>query len=664
MQDNNGAETMITEEEKIFWRSASKEHIPIYLHKNLGSTVVTALAERIKKYGGNPKATEDEAEVIICRKDGLIFPFLRKKYDHERYKWVENPEWVDRCLRKKKYEHPMKLPLLRSQPNGKSPFTPAEDEHIVQFLAKRIPYKDMKGRSGHNIDLYPWAVKHPWQSWRERYVKNSAIFDDRIEAVVEADPNRPKKGEKGQYRVEYGGPGRSRPQPNGISCHVEEGEGEEIDIDEEIEKRKATSPTPTIETPSAKRRRIELEFAEQRQEEEEEEEEEVETPRPGPSNDVSAPIAQVDVSTAPTHAPSVSQKRSLPPERPVITSIPSASQHSLPGTGRRSNQLTVVPVTSAPRTESSPIIVPTQTATVLENIDPPALRTRSKSRQPSLERPAHPVEQPRITRRRTPTSSQVPPAPPPPTLATQTQDPQLIDFDRLRATQGHKKVTKKPALIPIPETSESSMINLSRRRTESPIRNRQPVEHMAQVKSTVMSDDDDSDNDENDDDDEQFDDFPDLDSDSSDDMSDSMRLFNEGAKAITNKVIMSDIKEEDQTLKAKPGSVLRARKTAYIGPSPHHKPISDESEEGSEEDESQSENEESGSGTQSSSSSSDPVSLDTETSVPAVGTNARKYVVSRTPFTPARGTLAEKRVENHKWNLRQRKVDKGKERAR
>ena len=34
-------------------------------------------------------------------------------------------------------------------------------------------------------DLYPWAERHPWQSWRERYKDNSARFNALITTYLE-----------------------------------------------------------------------------------------------------------------------------------------------------------------------------------------------------------------------------------------------------------------------------------------------------------------------------------------------------------------------------------------------------------------------------------------------------------------------------------------------
>jgi hypothetical protein len=44
---------------------------------------------------------------------------------------------------------------------------------------------------------YAWVTRHTWQSWRERYKKNSARLDTIIARIV--DQKKPAQGEKGQY---------------------------------------------------------------------------------------------------------------------------------------------------------------------------------------------------------------------------------------------------------------------------------------------------------------------------------------------------------------------------------------------------------------------------------------------------------------------------------
>ena len=59
----------------------------------------------IQDAGGNPYATVDEANVIICRYGTPIFSELEYIYDHDRDKWVEPPSWVDTCIALGRCEH-------------------------------------------------------------------------------------------------------------------------------------------------------------------------------------------------------------------------------------------------------------------------------------------------------------------------------------------------------------------------------------------------------------------------------------------------------------------------------------------------------------------------------------------------------------------------------
>jgi hypothetical protein len=86
-------------------------------------------------------------------------------------------------------------------------FTTEDEEHLCNWIATKIPYKETGGRTGNRLyqqlcelstdPEYAWASRHTWQSWRERYKKNSARLDGLIAAVV--DQKKPLPGEKGQY---------------------------------------------------------------------------------------------------------------------------------------------------------------------------------------------------------------------------------------------------------------------------------------------------------------------------------------------------------------------------------------------------------------------------------------------------------------------------------
>ncbi|KXN82702.1 hypothetical protein AN958_02267 [Leucoagaricus sp. SymC.cos] len=70
--------------------------------------------------------------------------------------------------------------------NRRNSFTKKEDDHLCAYLAKVRP--SQAGRLGttvyqmlvENLDQWPWAESHSWQSWRARYKSNQEEFDLKI----------------------------------------------------------------------------------------------------------------------------------------------------------------------------------------------------------------------------------------------------------------------------------------------------------------------------------------------------------------------------------------------------------------------------------------------------------------------------------------------------
>ena len=96
------------------------------------------------------------------------------------------------------------------------------------YIACRLPDSNMRGRTGNKLyldlcsrvcmvilslfhvssailiqlDLYPWAERHPWQSWRERYKNNSDRFTKLITSYLDQHPIPENgKGLHGYVRV-------------------------------------------------------------------------------------------------------------------------------------------------------------------------------------------------------------------------------------------------------------------------------------------------------------------------------------------------------------------------------------------------------------------------------------------------------------------------------
>ncbi|KAJ3502816.1 hypothetical protein NLJ89_g8717 [Agrocybe chaxingu] len=70
---------------------------------------------------------------------------------------------------------------------SRNPYTESDDENLVRYIAKHNPGGE--GRQGNKLyqnlqenasGKWPWAKRHPWSSWRERYKKNQVYFDRKI----------------------------------------------------------------------------------------------------------------------------------------------------------------------------------------------------------------------------------------------------------------------------------------------------------------------------------------------------------------------------------------------------------------------------------------------------------------------------------------------------
>jgi hypothetical protein len=103
-------------------------------------------------------------------------------------------------------------------------FTEEDEEKLCEWIAAKIPYKEIGGRTGNRLyqqlcelvcyphscisscltpplqagePEYAWVSRHTWQSWRERYKKNAERLDKVIARIVQQ--KMPQRGEKGQY---------------------------------------------------------------------------------------------------------------------------------------------------------------------------------------------------------------------------------------------------------------------------------------------------------------------------------------------------------------------------------------------------------------------------------------------------------------------------------
>ncbi|KAF8559234.1 hypothetical protein OG21DRAFT_1431173 [Imleria badia] len=185
--------------------------IKMHIHPSIANVNArAALSQRIMHSGGDPTASPQSARVILADPNTEVFQHLVKSYQGVPDKYIESYLWVKKCVEKGALVY---TPLVYKNPGGRRPgeertqFTEEDEERLCQWIATKIPYKETGGRTGNRLyqqlcemavdPEYAWVTRHTWQSWRERYKKNSVRLDNMIAAIV--DQKRPAHGEKGQY---------------------------------------------------------------------------------------------------------------------------------------------------------------------------------------------------------------------------------------------------------------------------------------------------------------------------------------------------------------------------------------------------------------------------------------------------------------------------------
>ncbi|KAG8967145.1 hypothetical protein FRC03_010618 [Tulasnella sp. 419] len=214
-----------------------RDDAPVAFHVSTAfePPVLQDLRVKIATYGGKVLEQHPKSGVIVADINKPAYRRLVKKYEHSDDVWIESPEWLQTCIANQKYEHV--LPV-RKNVGGRKPgstrteYTAEDDAFLVAYIGKRIPYPTMAGRTGNELfkqlcertDLYPWASRHSWNSWRNRYKTNRARFDSEIAEWVETHP-QPLNG-KGQYVINHS---RKEPMP-GSGADDEEDEDGDDDI--------------------------------------------------------------------------------------------------------------------------------------------------------------------------------------------------------------------------------------------------------------------------------------------------------------------------------------------------------------------------------------------------------------------------------------------------
>ncbi|EKM83753.1 hypothetical protein AGABI1DRAFT_117233 [Agaricus bisporus var. burnettii JB137-S8] len=193
---------------QIFMENGSP--IPMHIHPSIANpNARSALASRILHSGGDPDASMERARIILADPNTEVFQHLIKTYQNTPGKHIESYLWVKKCIEKSALVF---TPVVYKNPGGRRPgeertqFTEADEEHLCEWIAQKIPYKETGGRTGNRLyqqlceqtdPEYSWVSRHTWQSWRERYKKNASRLDVIIARIVEE--KRPAQGQQGQY---------------------------------------------------------------------------------------------------------------------------------------------------------------------------------------------------------------------------------------------------------------------------------------------------------------------------------------------------------------------------------------------------------------------------------------------------------------------------------
>ncbi|KIO28533.1 hypothetical protein M407DRAFT_6706 [Tulasnella calospora MUT 4182] len=168
--------------------------------------------ELIEDNGGVMVDDEANADIILADDKRPLYHKLSQRIIRTTAKkHVETLRWVETCIIICKVQFTRDTRSRRGRPAGNEPrtFSPSEKEHIIYYLAHRSPYipstqkwqfaqpqskrpyYDNVSRAGNRIwkELFesarPWARNHPWQAYREHYVRNRAQYDFWIQLYVD-----------------------------------------------------------------------------------------------------------------------------------------------------------------------------------------------------------------------------------------------------------------------------------------------------------------------------------------------------------------------------------------------------------------------------------------------------------------------------------------------
>ncbi|KAH9939443.1 hypothetical protein B0H21DRAFT_39150 [Amylocystis lapponica] len=174
---------------------------------------IDVLEPKIIAHGGQICDNEEDADTIIVNEDGV--DYLERKWWKSRTIYVCPPRFVQMCINTRQYVQNLPGPTRKGMgglPSNlaaqRMPYTVADEENLVKYLAHVVPKKEEGGRGGmviyerliedaqrHEKDR--WGKRHPASSWQNYYKKHQRRLDPMIARQAAEDP--PRADGKGQY---------------------------------------------------------------------------------------------------------------------------------------------------------------------------------------------------------------------------------------------------------------------------------------------------------------------------------------------------------------------------------------------------------------------------------------------------------------------------------
>ncbi|KAF8809109.1 hypothetical protein BYT27DRAFT_7188203 [Phlegmacium glaucopus] len=160
---------------------------------------------RLQEHGGTVLDIDIGCDTLLVDalyddKETLQIAYNTDDNPRLRRVFVEKPSFVQRCIRNNQFVHriPAQKGMGGTVGKGRRRFTYDDDKNLCHYLARLIPDKAAGGRQGLGVynelvkmaklkDTHTWGARHTAESWKERYKKRIADFDERIEDIVKLE---------------------------------------------------------------------------------------------------------------------------------------------------------------------------------------------------------------------------------------------------------------------------------------------------------------------------------------------------------------------------------------------------------------------------------------------------------------------------------------------